>query len=316
MRSSLALGVFDDATDNFFILSESDIEYWVTIASGENYDLITISITLTDQCMKNIHCGAGEKLSMFTVNVTIKYTENAITDITYYQGYTYSLEGQTVTSEFIYEYAVSGNADMTLFNQVKAEVDKQTTTVQSEKMINGGIYVSGVHLESFTCGVTKGSLYSAVAPTIKTYADSLEEIAPGRFVVEAYMDQDYTIPLTADSEAGYSEDMSPLSVYLKVRSVSGNECIAMYKYWTSSSDMMFSITSSLDGEKTVVFTKSDNYKLETTYNSVNHIDLIRINNSATKSTVLDASGENDLFVIECHKRGKSSQSGDSSGITG
>ena len=266
--------------------------------------------------MKNIHGGAGEKLSMFTVNVTIKYTENAITDITYYQGYTYSLEGQTVTSEFIYEYAVSGNADMTLFNQVKAEVDKQTTTVQSEKRINGGIYVSGVHLESFTCGVTKGSLYSAVAPTIKAYADSLEEIAPGRFVVEAYMDQGYTIPLTADSEAGYSEDMSPLSVYLKVRSVSGNECIAMYKYWTSSSDMMFSITSSLDGEKTVVFTKSDNYKLETTYNSVNHIDLIRINNSATKSTVLDASGENDLFVIECHKRGKSSQSGDSSGITG
>ena len=316
MRSSLDLGVFDDATDNFFILSESDIEYWVTIASGENYDLITISITLTDQCMKNIHGGAGEKLSMFTVNVTIKYTENAITDITYYQGYTYSLEGQTVTSEFIYEYAVSGNADMTLFNQVKAEVDKQTTTVQSEKRINGGIYVSGVPLESFTCGVTKGSLYSAVAPTIKAYADSLEEIAPGRFVVEAYMDQDYTIPLTADSEAGYSEDMSPLSVYLKVRSVSGNECIAMYKYWTSSSDMMFSITSRLDGEKTVVFTKSDNYKLETTYNSVNHIDLIRINNSATKSTVLDASGENDLFVIECHKRGKSSQSGDSSGITG
>ena len=316
MSSSLDLGVFDDATDNFFILSESDIEYWVTIASSENYDLITISITLTDQCMKNIHGGAGEKLSMFTVNVTIKYTENAITDITYYQGYTYSLEGQTVTSEFIYEYAVSGNADMTLFNQVKAEVDKQTTTVQSEKRINGGIYVSGVHLESFTCGVTKGSLYSAVAPTIKAYADSLEEIAPGRFVVEAYMDQDYTIPLTADSEAGYSEDMSPLSVYLKVRSVSGNECIAMYKYWTSSSDMMFSITSRLDGEKTVVFTKSDNYKLETTYNSVNHIDLIRINNSATKSTVLDASGENDLFVIECHKRGKSSQSGDSSGITG
>ena len=316
MRSSLDLGVFDDATDNFFILSESDIEYWVTIASGEGYDLITISITLTDQCMKNIHGGAGEKLSMFTVNVTIKYTENAITDITYYQGYTYSLQGQTVTSEFIYEYAVSDNADMTLFNQVKAEVDKQTTTVQAEKRINGGIYVSGVHLESFTCGVTKGSLYSAVAPIMKSCADSLEKIAPGRFVVEAYMDQDYTIPLTADSEAGYSEDMSPLSVYLKVRSVSGNECIAMYKYRTSSSDMMFSISSRLDGEKTVVFTKSDNYKLETTYYSVNYTDLIRINNSATKSTVLDASGENDLFVIECHKKGTPSQNGDSSEITG
>ena len=316
MQSFLDLGVFDDATDNFFVLSESDIEYWVTIASGEGYDLITISITLTDQCMKSIHGGAGERLSMGTLNVTIKYTENAITDITYYQGFTYSLEGQTVTSEFIYEYSASDDANMTLFNQVKAEVDKQTTTVQAEKRISGSIYVSGVHLESFTCGVTKGSLYSAVAPTIKAYAESLEEIAPGRFVVEAYMDQDYTIPLTADSEAGYSEDMSPLSVYLKVRSVSGNECIAMYKYWTSSSDMMFSMNSRLDGEKTVIFTKSDNYKLETTYNSVNYTDLIRINNSATKSTVLDASGENDLFVIECHKRGNPSQNGDSSEITG
>ncbi len=316
MQSFLDLGVFDDATDNFFVLSESDIEYWVTIASGEGYDLITLSITLTDQCMKSIHGGAGERLSMGTLNVTIKYTENAITDITYYQGFTYSLEGQTVTSEFIYEYSASDDANMTLFNQVKAEVDKQTTTVQAEKRINGGIYVSGVHLESFTCGVTKGSLYSAVAPTIKSCADSLEEIAPGRFVVEAYMDQDYTIPLTADSEAGYSEDMSPLSVYLRVRSVSGNECIAMYKYWTSSSDMMFSMNSRLDGEKTVIFTKSDNYKLETTYYSVNYTDLIRINNSATKSTVLDASGENDLFVIECHKRGNPSQNGDSSEITG
>ena len=205
---------------------------------------------------------------------------------------------------------------MTFYNQVKAEVDKQTTTVQAEKRISGGIYVSGVHMESFSCGVTKGSLYSAVAPTIKAYAESLEEIAPGRFVVEAYMDLSYTVPLTADSEVGYSEDMSPLSVYLRVRSVSGNECIALYKYWTSSSDSMFSMTSRHDGEKTVIFTKSDSYKLETTYNSVNYTDLIQINNSATKSTVLDASGENDLFVIECHKRGNVSWNEDSSEITG
>ena len=316
MRSFLDLGVFDDATDNFFILSESDIEYWVTIASGEGYDLITISVTLTDQCMKSIHGGAGERLSMGTLNVTIKYTENAIIDITYYQGFSYSLEDQTVTTEIIYEYSASDDADMTFYNQVKAEVDKQTTTVQAEKRISGGIYVSGVHMESFSCGVTKGSLYSAVAPTIKAYAESLEEIAPGRFVVEAYMDLSYTVPLTADSEVGYSEDMSPLSVYLRVRSVSGNECIALYKYWTSSSDSMFSMTSRHDGEKTVIFTKSDSYKLETTYNSVNYTDLIQINNSATKSTVLDASGENDLFVIECHKRGNVSWNEDSSEITG
>ncbi len=316
MQSSLDLGVFDDATDNFFILSESDIEYWVTIASGEGYDLITISVTLADQCMKSIHGGAGERLSMFTVHVTIKYTENAITDITYYQGFTYSLEDQTVTTEIIYEYSASDDADMTFYNQVKAEVDKQTTTVQAEKRISGGIYVSGVHMESFSCGVTKGSLYSAVAPTIKAYAESLEEIAPGRFVVEAYMDLSYTVPLTADSEVGYSEDMSPLSVYLRVRSVSGNECIAMYKYRTSSSDMIFSMHSRHDGEKIVVFTKSDSYKLETTYNSVNYTDLIQINNSSTKSTALDASGENDLFVIECHKRGNYSWNEDSSEITG
>ena len=55
------------------------------------------------------------------------------------------------------------------------------------------------------------------------------------------------------------------------------------------------------GTRTVVFKKTDSYKIETLFEAQSYGDLICINDIYTKSDVYDASNS-ALLVIECHKK--------------
>ena len=90
-------------------------------------------------------------------------------------------------------------------------------------------------------------------------------------------------------------------IYLKVTSVGGEDCIALYSYKTTGSDRIFTMGGGEKGTKTVVFKKTDSYKIETLFEAQSYGDLICVNDIYTKSDVYDASNS-ALLVIECHKK--------------
>ena len=309
LKNSCIIGVLDKKTGEFAVPELSDVEYNITCATSlsGNYDSITVLITIKDEYLKSVIGGGGETISMISFVLTVKYNDLGIIGAAFYQGVSYTeADGITTnTNEGHHEFIPlrGNNEGVALYEEIKADVDSGTSAEEGVQYINIGIKANGSFLHNYagSYDVNSPTLYAGIKSKIDSFVKMIETAAPGKFRIEAFTDENLTVAFDENYAPPYYDAFFTPCIYLKVTSVGGEDCIALYSYKTTGSDRIFTMGGGEKGTKTVVFKKTDSYKIETLFEAQSYGDLICVNNIYTKSDVYDASNS-ALLVIECHKK--------------
>ncbi len=309
LKNSCAMGVFDRKTGEFAVPELSDVEYNITCATSlsGNYDSITVLITIKDEYLKSVIGGGGETISMISFVLTVKYNDLGIVGAAFYQGVSYTkADGVTTnTNEGHHEFIPlrGNNEGVALYEEIKADVDSGTSAEEGVQYINIGIKANGSFLHNYagSYDVNSPALYAGIKSKIDSFVKMIETAAPGKFRIEAFTDENLTVAFDENYAPSYYDAFFTPCIYLKVTSVGGEDGIALYSYKTTGSDRIFTMGGGEKGTRTVVFKKTDSYKIETLFEAQSYGDLICINDIYTKSDVYDASNS-ALLVIECHKK--------------
>ena len=310
LKNSFVMGVFEKTTGKFAVPELSDIEYNITCSMSltDSYNEILVHITVKDDYFKSVIGAGGETLNMMTFSLTIKYDDDGLIGAKFYQGVTYTeSDGVTViTNESYFEYTVLRDVTegTALYNEVKKAVYFGENATEEGQQVSIGIIANGAYLDSSYFGsynISSPALYAELKAKIDRFAGEIEKVAPGKFTVEAFLDEKFTVAFDENYSIAYYDEFFSPRIYLRVTSISGEDCIAFLSYYKTGSDHILSMGGSGTlGTKAVVFKKTDAYKIDTQFESETYGDLICVNDIYTKSDVYDAS-KSDLLIIECHK---------------